>query len=141
MLARFVRQQNKGLSFTAVAICQGTHSALHSEYHNEADSYSLGVPIMKVEGGQMWIEDVEGHSQCPDATCNLAGTIHELPVMFKPSSKHRSMPWVGGASARIVLVAFTPRGPQSLHHDDVQLLRELGFRVPASVNTHTSIKP
>ena len=72
VLARFVRQQKKGLLFTEVAICQGTHSVLHSENHNEADSYSLVVPITKVEGGQMWIEDVEGHSQCPDATCNLA---------------------------------------------------------------------
>ena len=132
VLTRFVRQQAKGLSFTAVAVFHGCQFQLHSDKYNDPASYNYVYPLTRVDGGQIWVADPAGEDQCPEHSCNLAGKILELPALFRPTIKHCTVPWTGATDARVVLVAFTPRVPHELSVSDRRVLIELGFRVPCS---------
>ena len=135
VLTRFVRQQAKNLTFTAVAVYQGCQFDLHTDKFNDPGSYNFVYPLTKVKGGQIWVEDPLGEQQCPQQDCNLPGRIQELPALFQPSRKHCTVPSDGPLQSRVVLVAFTPRTPAELRPSEAQLLDELGFRVPCNVRT------
>ncbi|CAE6924534.1 unnamed protein product [Symbiodinium sp. CCMP2592] len=70
---RFVRQQRRDHTFTAVALFRGQQTELDSDKWNEPDSYNL--------------------AQCPQYNRNLPGRILHLPALFKPSRKHCTVPW------------------------------------------------
>ena len=130
VLTRFVRQQRRNHTFTAVALFRGQKTELHSDQWNEPDSYNLVLPITQVIGGGVWVQDSDGEDQCPQFDCNLPGRILHLPASFKPSRKHCTVPWQGLSAHRVVLVAYTPRGWNSLQWHDQQLLRDAGFHTP-----------
>ena len=130
VLTRFVRQQAKKLTFSAVAIYQGCQFDLHTDKFNDPGSYNFVYPLTRIKGGQIWVEDPLGEQQCPQHNCNSPGLIHELPALFQPSKRHCTVPWKGPLQSRVVLVAFTPRAPAELRASELQLLDELGFRVP-----------
>ena len=131
VLTRFVRQQRRNHTFTAVALFRGQQTELHSDKWNEPDSYNLVLPITQViSGGGIWIEDPDGEAQCPQYNCNLPGRILHLPALFKPSRKHCTVPWQGSLAQRVVLVAYTPRGWNNLPFPDQQLLKDVGFHMP-----------
>ena len=90
------------------------------------------IPLTRVTGGGIWIEDPEGTAQCPNLDCNLPGKILELP---QASSLQRSTALFHGPSPweQVVLVAFSPRGLEKLTCHDLRLLRSLGFKLPRSL--------
>ena len=90
---------------------------------------------MLPEEASVWIEDPEGTVQCPHFDCNLPGKVLELPASFQPSRKHCTVPWVEPLGARVVLVAFSPRGLNKLHVFDLRVLKSLDFRLPRSLGT------
>ena len=75
-----------------------------SDAWNEPESYNLVIPLTRVTGGEIWIEDPEGTAQCSNHDCNLPGKILELPASFQISineALHRlwpSLPGVGEVS-------------------------------------------
>ena len=116
-----------------MGLFQGQCTSLHSDVWNEPESYNLVIPLTRVTGGGIWIEDPEGIAQCPNLDCNLPGKILELPASFQPSKKHCTVPWAEPLGARVVLVAFNPGGLEKLTCHDLRLLRSLGFKLPRSL--------
>ena len=93
VLARFVRHRFRNHQFAAIGLFQGQCTSLHSDAWNEPESYNLVIPLTRVTGGGIWIEDPEGTAQCPNLDCNLPGQILELPASCQPSKKHCTVPW------------------------------------------------
>ena len=107
VLARFVRHRFRNHQ---LGLFQGQCTSLHSDAWNELESYNLVIPLTRVTFGGIWIEDLEGTSQCPNLDCNLPGKTLELPASFQLSKKRCTVPWAEPLGARVVLVAW-PSAP------------------------------
>ena len=53
VLTRFVRQQAKKLTFSAVAIYQGCQFDLHTDKFNDPGSYNFVYPLTRIKGGHL----------------------------------------------------------------------------------------
>ena len=96
VLARVVQHRFRSHQFAAIGLFQGQCTSLHSDAWNEPESYNLVIPLTRVTGGGIWIEDPEGTAQCPNLDCNLPGKILELP---QASSLQRSTALFHGPSS------------------------------------------
>ena len=112
----------------------------HRDQHNLAGSSNYLVGLGKYRGGGLWIQDVDPEASgstekrvlTPDGQ-ELKGRVvptrHTMQE-FNSQAWHAPLPWEG---RRITLTAYTTRGITELSREQVQQLRDLGFRPPGHV--------
>ncbi|CAE7844528.1 unnamed protein product, partial [Symbiodinium sp. KB8] len=129
LLGRFVQQVDAGHVFTTIVIMDSVMTVPHRDAMN-APYPNMVVPLSKFEGGSIWVESGDG-----DVRRQFDGQMHtgiELPVATSAvkfdarRSKHLTCSWTG---RRVVLIAFTTAGINSLVDADLKALRDMEFQV------------
>ena len=141
LLGRFVQQVDAGHVFTTIVIMDSVMTVPHRDVMN-APYPNMVVPLSKFEGGSIWVESGDG-----DVRRQFDGRMHtgiELPVATSAvkfdarRSKHLTCSWTG---RRVVLIAFTTAGINSLVDADLRALRDMEFHVPRANTPTDPIKP
>ena len=132
VLTKFAHSRAGSLVFTSVAIIDGSQASLHTDKNNHPDFHNWIHPLSLFSGGEVFVEDDEGHVFIKHEGSHIKGKL--LPVgkrpRFLPSRKrHCVMDFVG---RRCVLVAYCVRDPNKLGPEEKTTLHELGFTLPGA---------
>ena len=141
LLGRLVQQVDAEHVFTTIVIMDSVMTVPHRDVMN-APYPNLVIPLSKFEGGSIWVESGDG-----EVRRQFDGQMHtgvELPVATcavkfdARRSKHLTCSWTG---RRVVLIAFTTAGINSLKDADLKVLHDMEFHVPNAHTPTVAIKP
>ena len=131
-ICRFFSHYMPSHTYTSVTLQQDVVASLHRDLRNEEGSSHLLVSLTPAYGPILWVEEHQGISRCPDASCTKTGTLLGNPARFDPRVLHCTVVSSGHVSDRIVAVAFTVRQPERLPDQRKRTLLDLGFNVPTT---------
>ena len=115
VFAKYVKQVAPEHEFNSVAVNVNVQARGRKDIHNVGTTMVASLSTFK-EGGL----DVD----TPDGTVTL--DVKDAPAFFSPKHTHTTRPWSCGN--RVVLLAYSVRDSGKLKAEDVNLLKDMGFR-------------
>ena len=136
----YLRQNTCHASWTALRVTCNFEASPHRD-RNAPGSRNIVAPISWFKEGRIWVEGELPHAYKGEAVIKeyrgkqlqgyYIGGAHAV-AHFDPNTAHAVEPAVGN---RRVVVAYSPRLIDRLNPEDLQILKELGFPVPAFQST------
>ena len=133
LLARLVRQELPGLSFTSISLAIDATLKPHRDLANAVDTRSDIMGISEFKGGRLWVEDPAGTVKRRVSTDQvrvgkLLGVCQQAQI-FDPRQWHGADKHQG---TRATVSAYTARQLHNLDGDLIEVLRNLGLPLPVS---------
>ena len=136
----------KDFTWTSLVASKQTQVDVHRDARNQEDSHNFLVSCGNHSGGELWIEDSTVSDKYAVYQKDAAGNTlrgrkiasKHKPVLFAPKNKHCVLPHKG---TRLSLTAYTSRGFHKLTADDLGILNDLHFRLPAGPRCFRGQRP
>ena len=131
---RLVQHLMPGHVCTTLAVLSQTTAKPHNDKFNQPTSNAV-IPLeVPRKGGGIWVQDESGKDlRWVTPKQQAPGTVHQLsplcPFLLNPHKWHATEDWSEGS--RILLVAYSLKGLDKATEQQLQGLRDVGFKLTA----------